>query len=54
MRVSPGLYYVNPDFTSLEDNIDFWYDSVNDCYTNNMGFDMIATYVEAIGDEDTE
>ena len=40
--------------TIVEDNIDFWYDSLNDCYANRMRFDMIATYVEAISDEDTE
>ena len=57
MRVSPGIHY---RFTShgvetvVEDNIDFWYDSINDCYENKMPIDMICTYVEAITDEDYE
>jgi len=51
MRLSPGLHYANPNLTNLQDNIDFWYDSLNDCVTNQMRFEMIATYVEAINDE---
>ncbi|BAQ93950.1 hypothetical protein [uncultured phage_MedDCM-OCT-S45-C4] len=58
MRLSPTLHkyavtYNNPH-TIVEDNIDFWYDSLNDCYANDMRINMICTYVEAITDEDTE
>ena len=38
----------------IEDNIDFWYDSLNDCYSNKMPIDMVCTYIEAINDDDTE
>ena len=40
--------------TIIEDNIDFWYDSLNDCYNNDMAIDMVLTYIEAITDEDSE
>jgi len=40
--------------TIIEDNIDFWYDSLNDCYNNAMPIDMVLTYIEAITDEDSE
>ena len=40
--------------TIIEDNIDFWYDSLNDCYNNSMPIDMVLTYIEAITDEDSE
>jgi hypothetical protein len=45
--------YNNPH-TIIEDNIDFWYDSLNDCYANRMPISMICTYVEAISDDDNE
>ena len=34
----------------IQEHVDFWYDSLNDCYTNGMDVDMICTYVEAIND----
>ena len=40
--------------TIIESNIDFWYDSLNDCYNNNMEIDMVLAYIEAITDEDSE
>ena len=40
--------------TIIEDNIDFWYDSLNDCVFNDMAIDMVLTYIEAITDEDSE
>ena len=40
--------------TIIEDNIDFWYDSLNDCYNNAMSIDMVLTYIEIINDEDSE
>lgn len=54
MRLSPTLHkeamkYNSP--TVIEDNIDFWYDSLNDCYENKMDFVMIGAYIEAINDE---
>ena len=54
MRLSPTLHkeamkYNSP--TVIEDNIDFWYDSLNDCYTNEMSSQMIFLYLEAINDE---
>tara|TARA_Y100000004_G_C8748765_1_gene341446 strand:- start:55 stop:228 length:174 start_codon:yes stop_codon:yes gene_type:complete len=57
MRVSPGIHYRFASHgveTIVEDNIDFWYDSINDCYENNMPIDLICVYVEAIGNEDME
>jgi hypothetical protein len=40
--------------TIIESNIDFWYDSLNDCYNNDMPTCMLLTYIEAITDEDSE
>ena len=40
--------------TTVEDNIDFWYDSLNDCVFNDMAIDMVLNYIEAINDEDSE
>ena len=40
--------------TIIEGNIDFWYDSLNDCYTNSMPVSMKLLYIEAINDEDSE
>ena len=57
MHLSPTLHKYATAYncdTIIEDNIDFWYDSLNDCYTNSMPIEMICTYVEAIIDEDTE
>jgi hypothetical protein len=57
MRLSPTLHKHATMYNSetiVEDNIDFWYDSLNDCYVNNMPIEMVCTYVEAIMDEDTE
>ena len=34
-----------------ESNFDFWYDSLNDCYSNSMQIDMVLTYIEAVNDE---
>ena len=54
MRVSPGIYYAAPALWNLEDSIDFWYDSISMCYESRAWFDIIATYIESINDEDTE
>lgn len=54
----PGIYHAlrqaNADDLIIDDNIDFWYDSLNDCYRNQMPIDMVCTYIEAINDDDTE
>ena len=57
-RLCPTLHkyavtYNNPH-NNTENNIDFWYDSLNDCISNQMPINMICTYVEAITDEDHE
>ena len=57
MRLSPTLHKTAMTYNSptiVEDNIDFWYDSLNDCYYNDMPIKMVLTYVEAITDEDSE
>ena len=57
MRLSPSLHYMAMNYSSptiIEDNIDFWYDSLNDCYSYKVDFELISTYLEAIIDEDTE
>ena len=51
---NPGGDGISHIHTIIEDNIDFWYDSLNDCYNNGMRFDMIGLYIEAIIDEDFE
>ena len=57
MLVSPGIFN---SFKShgldvvADDYVNFWYDSMNDCYRNKMPIEMICTYVEAISDEDYE
>ena len=57
MLVSPGIFN---SFKShgldvvADDHVNFWYDSMNDCYQNKMPIDMICIYVEAINDEDYE
>ena len=38
----------------IENHVDFWYDSLNDCYRNGMPTFMLLTYIEAITDEDSE
>lgn len=54
----PTIYHAlkqsNADDLIIDDNIDFWYDSLNDCYRNQMPIDMVCTYIEAINDDDTE
>ena len=40
--------------TIIEENIDMLYDCLTECYDNNMPFRIIADYIEAITDEDTE
>jgi len=40
--------------TTTQDHVDFWYDSLNDCYNNDMSIDMVLTYIEAITDEESE
>lgn len=40
--------------TIIEDNIDMWYDCLNDCTSNDMSINMVLAYIEAITDEDTE
>ena len=58
MRLSPTLHkyatMYNNQHTIIEDNIDMWYDCLNDCIFNDMAIDMALTYIEAITDEDTE
>ena len=58
MRLSPTLHkyatMYNNQHTIIEDNIDMWYDCITDCYGWNAPFDMIAHYLDAITDEDTE
>lgn len=53
--LSPTLYKCawdfNPDTNEIEDHIDFWIDSLNDCYNNAMPIEMICTYIDAITDE---
>jgi hypothetical protein len=49
-----GLKQHNASDLIIDDNIDFWYDSLNDCYRNQMPIEMICTYIEAINDDDTE
>ena len=36
----------------LEKNVDFWYDTLNKCYKNQMSIDMICNYVAAINNEE--
>ena len=40
--------------TTTQDHVDFWYDSLNDCYNNDMSIFTVLTYIEAITDEDSE
>ena len=36
----------------MDETVDvMWYSGLNDCYENNMWFDMIANYLEAINNE---
>jgi hypothetical protein len=55
---SPIIYHAlnlrNYHDLIIDDNIDFWYDSLNDCYKNHMPIDMLCTYIEAINDDDIE
>ena len=53
MRLSPSLHYQSMD-TIIEDNIDFWYDSLNDCYSYKVDFELIGLYIDAITEWDTE
>jgi hypothetical protein len=54
----PGIYHAlkqrNCPNLVADDHINFWYDSLNDCYKNQMPTTMICTYVEAINDDDIE
>lgn len=55
MKVCPGIFYalkIHNDLIYACDHIDFWYDSLNDCYSNQMPIDMVCAYIEAINDED--
>ena len=57
MKLSPTLHRMAMKYnayTIVEDNIDFWYDSLNDCYRHGVEFELISMYLEAIDDEDTE
>lgn len=57
MLVSPGIFNSFNSHSvdiAADDHVDFWYDSMNDCYQNNMRIDIICGYVEAINDEDYE
>ena len=58
MRLSPTLHkyatMYNNQQTIIEDNIDMWYDCLNDCVINDTAIDMVLSYIEAITDEDTE
>ena len=54
----PGIYHALkqsncPDLIA-DDHINFWYDSLNDCYKNQMPINMVCAYIEAINDDDTE
>ena len=40
-----------PDL-DLDDHIDFWYDSLNDCYTNQMPSSKICAYIQAIDEHE--
>ena len=53
MRLSPTLSKLSMD-TIIEDDIDFWYDSINMCVDCNSPIDIFLHYVDAINDEDTE
>ena len=51
--LSPTLFKYRQDKVGVietESNIDFWYDSLNDCYTNQMETQMILSYIEALND----
>ena len=37
--------------TTTQNHVDFWYDSLNDCYNNAMPIYMVLTYIEGITDE---
>ena len=54
MRVSPGIYHAAPAIwcDELQSHIDFWYDSLCDCYRNLMPTEMILSYIDAIDTED--
>lgn len=57
MLVSPGIFNVFKKHgleIAADDHVNFWYDSMNDCYQNKMSIEMICAYVEAISDEDYE
>ncbi len=57
MKLSPTLHKVAIMYNSptiVEDNIDFWYDSMNDCYKNDMSIEMILTYIDVIDECDSE
>jgi|TARA_Y100000289_G_scaffold50747_1_gene51697 hypothetical protein len=57
MLVSPGIFQSFKSHgldIAADDHVNFWYDSMNDCYQNKMPIDMICAYVEAISDEDCE
>ena len=36
----------------IDDNIDFWYDSLNACYTNQMPISKICAYIKAIDEHE--
>jgi len=48
--LSPTLYKLSQSNDHQEEHIDFWYDSLNDCYSNGMETEMILSYIEAIND----
>lgn len=51
---SPTIYQAlkehNCPDLNLDDHIDFWYDSLNDCYTNQVSISKICTYIQAINE----
>jgi hypothetical protein len=55
--LSPTLWRYSMSYdstTTTQNHVDFWYDSLNDCYNNAMPIKMVLTYIEAITDEDSE
>ena len=40
-----------PDL-NLDNHIDFWYDSLNACYTNQMPISKICAYIKAIDEHE--
>ena len=57
MRLSPTLHKMaiqshNPHCI-VEDNVDFWYDAIQDCYENQLPNEYVMMYLDAINEEFT-